>query len=70
MVKGESTPIIEPKTGQDLRAMSVKEWVDAQFVPVKDIQFGEPFSGKIVSMCKFQDNLWVATENEIYRIKN
>lgn len=35
----------------------------------KELQFGEPFSGKIVSMCVFQGNLWIATERGVFLIK-
>ena len=47
-----------------------EEWVEAQFNSVKELQFGEPFAGKIVSMTKFQGNLWIATEESVYRIKD
>ena len=50
----------EPKT------MTVEEWVEAQY---KELQLGEPFVGKIVSITTFQGNLWIATEEGVYRIK-
>lgn len=55
--------------GANTPGMSVKEWVDAQFNPVKELQFGEHFEGRIVSMCNFEGNLWIATEKGVYRIK-
>lgn len=36
----------------------------------KDVQFGESFAGKIVSMTTFQGDLWIATEKRVYRIKD
>ena len=51
------------------RNMSPKEWVDAQFNPVKELQLGEPFTGRIISMTEFQGNLWIATEEGVYRIR-
>lgn len=51
------------------RSMSAKEWVEAQYNPVKELQLGEPFTGKIVSMTTFQGNLWIATEEGVYRIR-
>ena len=61
------------KSSQDIckniPTMSAKDWVDAQYEPVKDIQFGEPFTGKIVSMTTFQGTLWIVTEESVYRIR-
>lgn len=51
-------------------AMTAGEWVDAQFNPVKELQLGEPFTGKIVSMTTFQGNLWIATDRGVYRVRN
>lgn len=53
----------------DILTLSAKDWVDAQFNPVKELRFGEPFEGKIVSMCNFEGTLWIATERGVYRIK-
>lgn len=35
----------------------------------KELQFGESFDGRIVSMTQFQGDLWVATERRVYMIK-
>ena len=51
------------------KSMTIKEWVEAQYIPVKELRFGEPFTGKIVSMTTFQGNLWIATENGVYEIR-
>jgi ligand-binding sensor domain-containing protein len=58
-----------PTGPTDIPSMSAEEWVEAQFNPVKELQFGQPFTGKIVSMTTFQGNLWIATEEGVYRIK-
>ena len=52
-----------------ISAMSIKDFVDAQFNPVIDLQFNTPFEGKVVSMVEFQGNLWIATERGVYRIR-
>ena len=52
------------------KSMTAEEWVEAQFNPVKELQFGQPFTGKIVSMTKFQGNLWIATKEGVYRIRD
>lgn len=54
---------------KDIPSMSAGDWVDAQFNPVKELQLGEPFEGKVVSMINFQGNLWIATERDVYRIR-
>lgn len=35
-----------PRCKFNYPTMSAKEWVDAQFNPVKELQLGEPFEGK------------------------
>ena len=54
----------------DVPDLPMKDWVHAQFNPVIDLQFNEPFEGKVVGMCEFQGNLWIASEKGVYRIKN
>lgn len=36
----------------------------------KELQFGESFEEKIVSMTTFQGELWIATEKGVYKIVN
>jgi len=50
--------------------LPMRDWVHAQFNPVIDLQLNEPFEGKVVGMCEFQGNLWIASEKGVYRIKN
>lgn len=35
----------------------------------KELQFGEVFDGRIVSMTTFRGELWIATERRVYAIK-
>ena len=62
-------PECTPSGDQSQPSSSSHSYKDTPIEFFKELQFGEVFEGKIVSMCTFQDELWVATERDVYRIK-
>lgn len=68
---GSSSPSISisPTEESEIKTFSAKDWVDAQFNPVKELQLNEPFKGKVVGMCKFGNDLWIVTERGVSRVK-
>jgi len=59
-------------TEEEARSFSRKniEFSDSVKTTYKVIKIGEIFPGKVKWMEVYGDDIWIATENEVYKIKN